>query len=363
MCFVYSHAKAVLILDEWLRQIPSTAPVPVVLSRTYQSNWIKRLWTHQEGFFPPELWVQFSDRSIEMQSITDMAREYEQSMIPKGIYLKFPSIAIEKVALQYGFFEQAYKNIAAKKEDIWRLYLPLTDIMRVRRTTMQADETVCLATILNIPLSPYQEIQEKDDETTAGKRMEWFLKDINKFPMGLIFNNYERLKTPGFGWAPKTLLAHRSGQESSEIGVLDDRVDKILWDKAGQPGLPVEYPGFSTFEFSSSPRASPRMSISGGNRAFAIRSDRGKLYKVELFHNDVEWQQDVKLSMILSELPEKTDDGSVLAVIGSNACVYQGRHVIKHLALARVRCLKESPGWLDVVTGELLPSSSKWLVR
>jgi hypothetical protein len=367
MCFIYSKSKAVLILDEWLRQIPSTAPAPVMLARTYQSNWITRLWTHQEGFFPPELWVQFSDCSVEMQSITDKAREYEKSMIPKGIYLNFPSIITKSMSDQYGAIGFFYKDISKNKENIWKLYLPLADIMRMRRTTRQADETVCLATILGLDVISYQNVKDEDEDTTAEKRMEKFLRDLKTFQTGLVFNNWERLKRPGLGWAPKTLLAHRAGPADSEFGYLQDHdgTGEILFDDNGQPtGLPVEYPGFSSFDFSKS----TRLSIRCADRAFAIQCQQGNLYMVQLFPNDIFWPADMKLAVILSKPPEKADEDGVLAVIGKaatgdNESGSQGYCAFKHFALARVRLLRtKKPEWIDVVTAKLLPTKSKWLV-
>ena len=40
---VYSEAKAVLVLDDRLQEIRSDAPPLDLVTRIYQSNWIKRL--------------------------------------------------------------------------------------------------------------------------------------------------------------------------------------------------------------------------------------------------------------------------------------------------------------------------------
>jgi hypothetical protein len=364
MGYLYENAAAVLILDEWLRQIPSTAPTPAILARTYKSNWIKRLWTHQEGFFPKELWVQFSDRAIKMQDISDKAWAYEKEMIPKGACLRFPGIASGQVAAQYGFFKFGYKDIRKDKGKIWMLYGPLADIMRLRRTTRQGDETVCLATILGLDLDPYQAIDDKPDADAAKKRMEIFLKEINRFQMGIIFNNWERLETEGFGWAPKSLLSHRGGVGDSEIGVWDQRQSDIQWD-GNMAGLPVQYPGFNLFNFSKA----TRMSVSSAERAFAVQLEQGdnkessSPYVVEVYRNDVVWDNHSRYAVILAKMPEDNEEG-VLAAIGHVSTITKGAIVLRHLCLARVRWLKnETPEWIDTVTSVGLAKDTKWLVR
>jgi hypothetical protein len=368
MAYIYSNASAVLILDEWLRQIPSTSPKPVVLARTYQSNWIKRLWTHQEGFFPKQLFVQFSDKALSMATIVDMAKEYEKEMIPKGIYLRFPNVASTQVAMQYSTFKGLY-DLARKDGHTWTLYLPLADIMRVRRTSRQCDETKCLATILGFDLGPYLAIQDKPDRESATKRMPIFLKAINTFNMGLIFNNWERLEVEGFGWAPRSLLSHRGGEGASELGALwDSRTTEIQWNGIVAAGLPVLYPGFGPFDFAQA----TRLSINCADCAFIIepeRDDQGgsaPVFFVAVNPNDIFWDKDTRYAVIVSKVPKEPSDEGELAVIGKVSTVSGGVITFHHLCVAKTRMLKDEPSdWInrfDTVTTKGLAEDTNWLV-
>ncbi len=55
MRHIYVAASAVLVLDSWILQIPSSAFLPDRYARLYQSEWIRRLWTYQEGALAKDL--------------------------------------------------------------------------------------------------------------------------------------------------------------------------------------------------------------------------------------------------------------------------------------------------------------------
>lgn len=361
MRYIYQNAACVLILDEWLQQIPSTAATPIILTRMYQSSWIKRLWTHQEGFFPKEIYVQFSDKAVKLDSITDKSTEYQRNMAAKGYFLRFPNLTSLRFSTQYGFLKNAYLSIA-KEGKIWMLYKPLSHIMGVRQTSRQADETVCLATILGLDVRRYLDIPDKPDEEAAKQRMAILLGEIKTFDMGIIFNNWERLQIQGLTWAPKTLLGHRGGRNYSDLGSHDERESQIHYEGSRPLGLPVQYPGFSTFDFSQA----TRQSISCADQAFAIQCTPGEvagtLFMVQVYPVDIAWDAWSQYTIILSKVPE--EDEGVLAVIGEGVTGHKEVTDFQHFCLARVRIMKdEYPEWVDVVAAELLPADTKWLVK
>jgi hypothetical protein len=49
MRYIYQNAVAVLVLDPWLQQIPSTSTTPELLVRLCQSAWLRRLWTRKSS--------------------------------------------------------------------------------------------------------------------------------------------------------------------------------------------------------------------------------------------------------------------------------------------------------------------------
>ncbi|KAL8951382.1 MAG: hypothetical protein Q9222_002632 [Ikaeria aurantiellina] len=63
------------------------------------------------------------------------------------------------------------------------------------------DETLCLASIMNIKTAPLVALQ-------PNRRMEKLLKDIDQLPAFVLFGTGPRLKEPGLRWAPSTFLAN-----------------------------------------------------------------------------------------------------------------------------------------------------------
>jgi hypothetical protein len=363
---VYVNAKCVLILDEGLMQIPSTSPAPVILSRMFQSNWIKRLWTHQEGFFPKELFVQFSDCSVNLDDIGDS--DWMNAMASKGIYTAFTGVAQMRLVMQYGLFKFGFLDMSKSKDHLWKLYKPLAHNMSVRQTSRKADECVCIATVLSLDVLPFLHINDKPDAESAEKRMALLLTTIEKFEAGIIFNSWERLQAPGFQWAPKSLLGH-IGQNIKELG--DGWPVQIQRNSDGTvAGLPVQFAGFASFDFSRV----TRKSIISADRAFAVQPGPGSgefpwpgdwpLYIVEVKANEVVWEWDKQYSIILGAIPQNGSDGAS-AVIGEAVTGVEDVTVFHHLCLAvvRPRRVGEDTECVDILTLDVLPWGTKWLVK
>src|SRR6201999_2350122 len=104
----------------------------------------------------------------------------------------------------------------------------------------------CLCTIMAMDAQPYLQITGSADDVVE-QRMVLFLRELRTFHRGLIFNGYERLRTDGFRWAPRSLL----GQQMSNIGAIADQKTADLCQVGPFFGLPVQYPGFR-FEFQNS---------------------------------------------------------------------------------------------------------------
>ncbi|KMK58675.1 hypothetical protein Y699_07902 [Aspergillus fumigatus Z5] len=209
MRHVYSNAKAVLVLDKFIQKIPSTAPALDKVARLYLSNWTKRLWTHQEGFLPSLVYIQFSDRPVELRALAEEFMTYNREHLEKsGKYLGFPFAANLRLLDLYSALRGLMKLVKEK----WMLYEPLAHHLSPRRSTRLADETVCMATIIDIDLDRIQAISGDDDEGVAEERMAAFLEQFGTFDRSVIFNDYERLNKAGYRWAPKSLLNFRTPQ-------------------------------------------------------------------------------------------------------------------------------------------------------
>ncbi|KAL8775085.1 MAG: hypothetical protein Q9209_000564 [Squamulea sp. 1 TL-2023] len=68
-------------------------------------------------------------------------------------------------------------------------------------TSRLEDETLCLASVLDIDTAPLILLDPKD-------RMEQLLSDIEALPARILFGQGYRSERPGLGWAPATFLVH-----------------------------------------------------------------------------------------------------------------------------------------------------------
>lgn len=373
MRHVYSRAKAVLVLDNWLEQIQSTHPILDIVSRLYQSNWIKRPWTHQEGFLPgidapvkyTAVYIQFSDKAVELGDLHRQFDAYQQQQINVGIYLQYPEKANMRLLDLYSRLKFTMSNVKDMK-DKWRLYAPLADAMSERKTSRLADEIICLATIIGIDVKPFQDLLDKDkDEEMAQDRMALFLDTLHTFRMQLVFNNYQRLERVGYRWAPRSLLNFRLPQ----IYPGNDERTTNFQVVNGKKGLLVQYPGF-LMQFDSG-----RPTFGTAERGCVIKynqkSDKshgqrvdGNYFIIELPPNNVRWTESSSqvYAVVLYEVPTKRGQ-SCAAIVGlSSSSPTNGIYTFEHCSIATARVVSTAPTWVDVVEVPLLASDTKWLV-
>ena len=233
---IYHDCVAVLVIDPWLTSIPSTAPVSEIAHRIYASGWSRRLWTHQEGFLGRDVYYQFQDRPLNFSEVDELAKDYERKMAARGYPITFPYTASSKTSFYYTGIKNIIENIREGrflKDDRWIIYRHLAESLGHRSTTNVDDELLCVASVIGLDVGDYIKHKDKDDnrERTAELRMQAFLAELGRFHQGIIFNNYRRLTTPGFRWAPVTLLGHRA----SGLGHIDGSKDSRIEDYSSLP--------------------------------------------------------------------------------------------------------------------------------
>lgn len=368
---VYYHAKCVLVLDAWLQEIPSTAPLLDILARLYQSNWLKRLWTHQEGFLAKQIFIQFSDKAMDLDELKLADHNLRMQLKDEGKFLNFNDITSEMLIVQYTFIAPAEKQLWQDNEDTWKAYLPLSVVMAGRRTTKASDETLCLATIFGLPVHEYQEISGKNEEDTVQQRMIHLLKRLKTFRTDIVFNNYERLNIRGWRWAPKSLLDHGNAKLYTIQGHLDGessiQEEKQIWymslharlqqqSVTTLTSLRVQYPGFLLkFEHAN-------LSLGCRDRACAIEWEKPpgpkKYVVVELPPNSVHWVNRYQYAIILETEPKVMEKLYMCAV----GLVIQRQdksddrtaYGFEHLSIGEARLRDNLPLRIDVVKAQLL---------
>ncbi|KAL3431175.1 hypothetical protein BDV09DRAFT_206874 [Aspergillus tetrazonus] len=358
---VYSEAKAVLVLDDRLQEIRSDAPPLDLITRIYQSNWIKRLWTHQEGFLPKALWFQFKDRAVEINELREGFGAYESSLQRQGIHLGFPRSAEMRLVGQYTVLQRMFGLTSATEK--WRLYFPLAAAMSERKTSRLADETICLATIVDIALADLQEIPAKPDADSGSKRMALFLEKLGKFSTGVIFNNYPRLDQRGYRWAPRSLLNFRTAKITSAGA--EPGFDIASFNPNRRPGLLAQYHGFLVKFGLGKPFAGVERgcAIQCADSADSGQDLDGKWFLVQLprDNSNVEWQTWQTYAVILSEIPKQR--ATAPAVVASlQERQEDGVHVVIHQSIASVWMTQEPPEGVSTVRTALLRKRTKWLV-
>ena len=161
----------------------------------------------------------------------------------------FPNRAQGKTGTYYKAIKAIISSISEgpiNTDNRWIAYKDLAESLAYRSTTKIEDEIACVASIMGISVEPYLKIRKRrpnevktseetaktgeviaeTSEDVAELRMVRFLKEINRFRQGITFNNYRRLKTPGFRWAPASMLGHRSSgfgdMDKSDAGTIID---------------------------------------------------------------------------------------------------------------------------------------------
>ncbi|KAH8703260.1 hypothetical protein BGW36DRAFT_333941 [Talaromyces proteolyticus] len=357
MRHIYTNARGVLVLDSWLQQIPSTSPMLTIITRLYQSNWLKRLWTHQEGFLPSAVYIQFSDQAIELDDLSNMFHEYNELLISRGLHLGFPQKMYQKLLQEYTLFKRLFESTGRSEENRWTTYLALAASMSYRQTSRLADETICLATLLSIDLDELLAIPDKPDAEAAKQRMIIFLRAMKKFETTLIFNNYERLNVLGFQWAPKSLLNFRTADAGRGEGLGTG----ILQEMNGELGLLVRFSGF-VINFSEL-----GTSLRLLNRPFTIKC-RGSLYTdgkwfvIHLPYNGFHWPVSDEYAIILSTIPKVGE--TFQAIVGPHHTeVVDDVHVFEHQSLVTVEVRDDLPPEFDELEISFLNRATQWLIR
>jgi len=190
------------------------------LLRVVCSAWTTRMWCLQEGWLASKIRIQFSDAAFDFSEALlrvntanrDGMGEVMHSDI-QGIFAGFaPGPPLSDIRM-----ENPVLSVAA--------------MMRGRKTSVQEDEAVCLASLLEL------DTQSVVQKTGAGERMAEFWRLVGKIPGEIVFAHGERLKIPGYRWAPASFLG------TGVFGIPRSRQNEGLGMRI-ERGLVVQYPGW-----------------------------------------------------------------------------------------------------------------------
>lgn len=176
---VYTGASIVLIVDGRLSQMTIHGLLEAKL-QFLCCEWFSRLWTLQEGWLASDLRVQFHNTTVSV----------DQLLHTFGIASIYPG--------RMGLDDELYKQVRPYFDETAGAVnlMSLQRAMHGRRVTVPADEPLCIATLLDLDFATFESGMPTMEE----------IFELAKLPDGLLWAEGPRLKTPGFRWAPSTLL-------------------------------------------------------------------------------------------------------------------------------------------------------------
>jgi hypothetical protein len=209
---VYQYADRTLVLDSFVRELRQSTDIAEKVNRIYLSNWQTRLWTLQEGVLAHDLYFQFKYGPQSLQNLQDIFMEERESRPELQFYSTLGQALMEVPAFSLRLKSPAKSSLSSSA------FLPLVAAVIARTTTNKSDETICLAIILamdptlllDLPGKNQKKMTQEEkqlrEEEACERRMEKFLQMVGTFELKIIFSDLPRLKSEGFGWAPRTFL-------------------------------------------------------------------------------------------------------------------------------------------------------------
>jgi hypothetical protein len=242
----YAGAQEVLVLDASL-QCYDFHKIGLVesLARFYTSGWMNRLWTLQEAVLARRLWVQFKDKSFDLDHLMlKLAAANEKDV---KIQSFFYDLQKEARSLRSSIFysknsqsKQAQSRAEEEKGNIGRKLVELEVALAYRSVSVPADEALCIGTLMNLPA-----VDDSQTSGNASARMGrvWQLiaKTYGGIPQQLLTFVRPGLKERGLGWAPRSFLGQDKRLPGQLSNALAGREAKLGYLRA--EGLVVEFPG------------------------------------------------------------------------------------------------------------------------
>ncbi|KAF2229319.1 hypothetical protein EV356DRAFT_390947 [Viridothelium virens] len=196
---IYEKADFVFVLDSELESINRPLSKLETAFRILTSNWMRRLWTLQEGYLARELWVQFKNEAFELDQ-DDIKRmnlddvSIESFWIARTVKALYASL--RRRLMQENIDSQVESTLLAMA-------------LQGRSVTKPSDEPLCIATLLNLDAGQIAAFSTEGDDC-VNKRMSmlWTLMQRSTIgiPKSVLFYTGQKLRLDGFHWAPASLL-------------------------------------------------------------------------------------------------------------------------------------------------------------
>ncbi len=221
MVTTYQDSKMVLVLDAELYRTPLPSTLEATV-RVLCSNWMRRLWTLQEGILGArKLQVLFENTVLDLWKGLEELND-ERRRAP---WICHPIVSF---ATRTGIQQSARSR--ESKRTSW-----LFSDVNWRSTSRPTDEALLLTNLFELDIPNIMQIPAKD-------RMKKVISMMETFPQRIIFAPGPRFEEDGFRWALKSFSNPSSFSLSSTAGKLQTSYSSRL----GHPCLSLvfSYPGY-----------------------------------------------------------------------------------------------------------------------
>ncbi|MCJ1306684.1 hypothetical protein MMC25_000327 [Agyrium rufum] len=222
MATTYREASKVLVLDSGFLKVSSHSSILEVYIRFRMSNWMRRLWTLQEGFLAKLVMLRTSDGMIDLNYL-DRAMLQTEVTTRRIIYTRYSFLSHTELGT---FLRQAVRPTNYQPGPQFLRLESLWKQLEYRATSKRSDETICLSSMLGFGERKLAGLLDLGNEDYEG-RMMYFLSRLDAIPITILYQPPPRLQTVGFRWAPTSFLScfrdaktnpHRDMRGTAQIG-------------------------------------------------------------------------------------------------------------------------------------------------
>ncbi|OCK81048.1 hypothetical protein K432DRAFT_451216 [Lepidopterella palustris CBS 459.81] len=212
---IYVKADKVLVLDSEATACDESTSAFELLARIRLSNWLRRLWTLQEGLFAQSLLFLVGDVAVSLANILRDTADNKQHPPPLNdisarmwqcLKERFHTLLHRSSDLDtetQGSYTFDSKAIEGSINHILRA-------MSSRTSKFLEDEAGCLAFLLNIDIGPILNAPKAEGMMELFNTLDTRGKELEPpgcIPPGYMVLPEKRINIKGFRWAPGSLLA------------------------------------------------------------------------------------------------------------------------------------------------------------
>ncbi|KAK7947832.1 uncharacterized protein PG986_008718 [Apiospora aurea] len=282
----YANAYQVLVLDAELEAVPMGDTTEMMM-RISLSGWMRRLWTLQEGVLATRMYVKFKDGILD---VACAKTELDNCEVPSGVtpgltatygtvpnqaarfYVSMSALRRDVLRLERGYEPKLfgrrreyihYDDEKVKRGRMGSAVMEAFIASRYRTTSRQADEYICLASLLGWDTSGLSSVP-------ANQRMKYLHSKQETLPQGILFASGPRMEEVGWRWAV-TRFGHSRTHHR-----LSAPINDFTLAHRRDEGLTIAYPGFIL------PSSYEQKSVVKTVRVLADRAEQGRM-RVKVF--------------------------------------------------------------------------------